>query len=323
MALAHSPRIVTDGLVLALDAKNTKSLVTEDDPNVSLLLNGDGTNNSTTFTDSSSNNHSLTANGGTVISTAQSKFGGSSIFFDGTDDYLTATDSTFAFGTGQFTVEFWMYTVSKENRETKLVTYNISNSRDFEIRVGGANALQLRVYYGDSKIDTSYPSLNTWHHIAVTRDSSNVYRVFVNGVLGNSVTTTFNFDGTILNIGKHRDSNYFFHGYLDDIRITKGVARYTSNFTPPTAALSSRTSSQWTDLIGGNTVTLTNGPSYSSDNGGAVVFDGSNDYVDVSGSTTVSAATFLAWVRLDGDQNSNAGVIFSRGADVSGMNFRG
>ena len=80
----------------------------------------------------------------------------------------------------------------------------------------------------------------------------------------------------------------------------------------------------WTDLSGNsNTGTLTNGPTFSSDNGGAVVFDGSNDYVDVSGSTTVSAATFLAWVRLDGDQNSNAGVIFSRGADVSGMNFRG
>ena len=79
----------------------------------------------------------------------------------------------------------------------------------------------------------------------------------------------------------------------------------------------------WTDIIGSNNGTLTNGPTFSSLNGGSIVFDGTNDYVEVSGSITVSAATFLAWVRLDGDQNSNAGVIFSRGTNISGMNFRG
>ena len=79
----------------------------------------------------------------------------------------------------------------------------------------------------------------------------------------------------------------------------------------------------WTDLIGSNNGTLTNGPTYSSADGGAIVFDGTNDYVDVSGSTTVSAATFLAWVRLDGDQDSYTGVVFSRGTNTSGMNFFG
>ena len=79
----------------------------------------------------------------------------------------------------------------------------------------------------------------------------------------------------------------------------------------------------WYDMIGSNDGTLTNGPTFSSHNGGSIIFDGTNDYVDVSGSTTVSAATFLAWVRLDGDQNSNAGVIFNRGTNITGMNFRG
>ena len=78
----------------------------------------------------------------------------------------------------------------------------------------------------------------------------------------------------------------------------------------------------WTDLSGnGNNGTLTNGPTYNSADGGYFNFDGSNDYVDVSGSITVSAATFLAWVRLDGDQNDHAGVVFSRGTTTSGMNF--
>ena len=78
----------------------------------------------------------------------------------------------------------------------------------------------------------------------------------------------------------------------------------------------------WTDLSGNsNTGTLTNGPTYSSADGGYLNFDGTDDYVDVSGSISVSAATFLAWVRLDGDQSHFTGVIFSRSSDVSGMNF--
>ena len=80
----------------------------------------------------------------------------------------------------------------------------------------------------------------------------------------------------------------------------------------------------WTDLSGNsNTGTLTSmdGNNYNSANGGYLDFDGTADYVDVSGSTTVSAATFLAWVRLDGDQNAWSGVIFSRGTNVSGMQF--
>jgi len=81
----------------------------------------------------------------------------------------------------------------------------------------------------------------------------------------------------------------------------------------------------WTDLSGnGNNGTLTNGPTFDSGNLGAIVFDGTNDYVDVSGSKTVSAATFLAWVRLDdSNQTSNTGIIFSRSTNVSGMNFFG
>ena len=82
--------------------------------------------------------------------------------------------------------------------------------------------------------------------------------------------------------------------------------------------------STWTDLSGNsNTGTLTSmaGSNYNSANGGYLDFDGTADYVDVSGSTTVSAATFLAWVRLDGDQDSFTGVVFSRGTNVSGMGF--
>jgi hypothetical protein len=78
----------------------------------------------------------------------------------------------------------------------------------------------------------------------------------------------------------------------------------------------------WTDLSGsGNTGTLTGGPTYSSVDGGSIVFDGSNDYAQISGSITTSAATFIAWIRRNGSQDTYDGIISSRGTSVTGMQF--
>jgi hypothetical protein len=78
----------------------------------------------------------------------------------------------------------------------------------------------------------------------------------------------------------------------------------------------------WTDLSGnGRNGTLTNGPTYSSVNGGSIVFDGSNDYVQCSGSLTATAATFVTWIRRNGDQGQWHGILFSRESNTTGMNF--
>jgi hypothetical protein len=78
----------------------------------------------------------------------------------------------------------------------------------------------------------------------------------------------------------------------------------------------------WTDLSGnGRNGTLTNGPTYSSANGGSIVFDGTNDFVQVSGSLTVTAATFVAWIRRNGNQGQYDGILFSRGTSTTGMDF--
>jgi hypothetical protein len=78
----------------------------------------------------------------------------------------------------------------------------------------------------------------------------------------------------------------------------------------------------WTDLSGnGRDGTLTNGPTYSATNGGSIVFDGSNDYVQCLGSLTVTAATFVSWIRRNGNQGAYDGILFSRGAVTTGMNF--
>jgi hypothetical protein len=78
----------------------------------------------------------------------------------------------------------------------------------------------------------------------------------------------------------------------------------------------------WNDLSGNSrNGTLTNGPTYSATNGGSIVFDGSNDYVQCSGSLTVTAATFVTWIRRNGNQGQYDGILFSRGTNTTGMNF--
>ena len=79
----------------------------------------------------------------------------------------------------------------------------------------------------------------------------------------------------------------------------------------------------WTDLsVNSRNGTLTNGPTYSGTNGGSIVFDGTNDFVQCSGSLTVTAATFVTWIRRNGNQGQYDGILFSRGANTTGMNFQ-
>lgn len=82
-------------------------------------------------------------------------------------------------------------------------------------------------------------SANTWAHIAVTR-SSGVIRAFVNGVQGYSTTDTTNYTASYMNVGGYYSTTYVMLGYIDDLRITKGVARYTSNFQPPQVAFANQ-----------------------------------------------------------------------------------
>jgi hypothetical protein len=79
----------------------------------------------------------------------------------------------------------------------------------------------------------------------------------------------------------------------------------------------------WTDLSGNSrNGTLTNGPTYTSADGGAIVFDGTNDFVQCSGSITATAATFVTWMRRNGTQGSYDGILLSRGSSVTGMMFQ-
>jgi hypothetical protein len=214
--------------------------------NVSLLLRGDGANGSTTITDSSSSPKTVTAVGNAQISTAQSKFGGASIAFDGVNDYLIVsnTGSPGSLGAGDFTVECWTYLLSRVNDYPCIIgNYSAFTAGSFAIFAGhgsvNASRYQLALNgAGFPSVDAGAIVYNAWAHIAVVRSGSTI-SFYVNGTSIGSTTNTANLTGTngSLWIGTTGDSlaSGEINGYIDDLRITKGVARYTSNFTPPGA----------------------------------------------------------------------------------------
>ena len=220
---------------------------------VSLLLRMDGTNASTTFTDTSPNPKAITTVGNAQISTSQSKYGGSSGYFDGTGDYLTvANSSDNAFGLGDFTIECWVnFSALPGNNIVMCIANTMTSLSSATFTMwwfglynnAGTNRLHLgRHGNGDVFAYVNWtPSLNTWYHIAATRSSSSVIGLFINGV-SQSVTTSGSnwandFSATgILSIGLVATA-LTFNGYIDDFRLTR-AARYTASFTPPVAPLS-------------------------------------------------------------------------------------
>ena len=203
--------------------------VDPDFANVSLLLHMDGTNGSTTFTDVSANAFAVTAFGNAQVTTTDPKFGTGSLTLDGTGDYLTvAADADFQFGTGDFTVECWVYVNSVGN--TGLFTFG-----------GTSSGLAVNLFSGQWNLTTSgaggsaLASITTgaWQHLAVTRSGSSL-RMFINGTqIGSTVTNTTNLSDNALKIGYYYDTSYTINARVDEFRVTKGVARYTANFTAP------------------------------------------------------------------------------------------
>lgn len=210
-----------------------------------LLLNFDGNDGDTNTTDASPEGHAITFSGGAEISTAQSKFGGSSAYFDGNggSSVSLASGSTFAFS-GDFTIEAWV---------------RLSSSATFDVIVsatsgGDATAwilvqINQELYFLGSNGSSWVTVLNSgatlstaqWHHVAVAREGANV-RVFVDGVLEGTATSTQSYpSGNTVYVGHYPVINgstpTTLDGYIDDLRIIKGHALYTNNFTPPISSL--------------------------------------------------------------------------------------
>ena len=225
-------------------------LVGETDPHgdkTVLLMHMDGDDNSTSFMDSSSSGFSPELVGAPRIRTTQSRFGGTSAYFNGTGDYGTSERLQFgpstalALGTQDFTIEAWFYQTGT------------SQDIPMPIEIGGphSNSDAFGMWLHANSWDTSgfsswysspysfvgpATSLNRWTHAAWVRKDGNL-TIFIDGIAGASAPLPNNLGGSGLRIGGGAYQNYYnYEGYIDELRITKGLARYTSNFTPPTAA---------------------------------------------------------------------------------------
>jgi fibronectin type 3 domain-containing protein len=185
-----------------------------------------------------------TANGGVATSTAQSKFGGSSLRLNGSGQYLTTPNSTdFDFGSGDFTIDWWEYRTGTNVNECCVAARSYGTPNGYPSWLVGYTYNNVSYFYLTSNgsswdlpngisLGTIIP--NTWVHYAVARHGNTIY-TFQNG----NIVSTATFSGSVYTpsnynpaIGSY-ESAFSFNGYIDEFRISKGIARWTSSFTPP------------------------------------------------------------------------------------------
>jgi hypothetical protein len=296
----------------------------------SLLIHADGSNGKTnvSYVDSSSNAYTATASGkpiqGTFSPFSQT---GWSNFFNGSSDYLTVPASAnFAYGTGNFTIEGWIYPTTLSGNPL-IWSQSVSGTNYFMIGIDSASSKMGFTFAtsggGTNIFSSTTVTTNTWYHFAVVRNS-NVVTVYVNGVGGTPTACAQDFSNTtyVPTIGRYTHSaSQYYGGYLSDLRVVKGSAVYTgSSFTPPTLPLTAITntvlltcqSNRFRDSSTNNlTVTPAGTPSvqpfegvapgsaYSTTSvGGSAYFNGSSDYITLPSNMTAvgnAAYTLEGW----------------------------
>lgn len=215
---------------------------------VELLLHMDGTNGSTTFTDSSSNNLTLTVSGSAAITTSEKKFGTGSLDLTAPGNnyisYPGASGDELDIATGQdFTVEFWAYvtavhtdsTASSLNSIFETTSTGATGMSLHLLTVSSTPTLTLGLNFGTAFSHQTGLTLNQWQHIAVVRNS-NVYNLYLDGVKssGSQTNSTVLPNSFVFAVGPRQNS--LAKLYVDDFRLTVGLARYTADFTPPSGA---------------------------------------------------------------------------------------
>ena len=194
------------------------------------------------FTNAAIADYSMMNNMETVgdakLNTAVSKFGGSSMSFDGTGDCLfQPSNINYGYGTGDFTIEFWLY-LNATTLQSIVNNLTAASGASVAPHIYYANASGIRYYVNSAdRITGSALSTGVWYHIAVSRSGSST-KMFINGTqTGSTYTDTNNYGvSNPLGVGDYAvppSGSNTLNGYIDDLRITKGYARYTSNFTAP------------------------------------------------------------------------------------------
>jgi len=275
------------------------------------LITSVGANNAVnnSFTDSSTNSHTITANGNATQSTfSPYRHGGYSTYFDGSGDYLTVPDDTsLDFGTGDFTVECWINLPERSSGNPIIFGsswYIQLKTGDTKISFWGGGGTE-QVYTGTAL------ELNRWYHIAVVRDSGQI-TMYLDGssILSSAYTTSVN-TATNVSIGRSTSTAFYFKGYIRDVRVVKGSAIVPSSGGPsePLTAVTNTSlltchlpyiadgsTNSHSITVNGNTKTEPLSPydyrTYSaSSNGGSMYFDGTGDYLSMSHDSSLKPST--------------------------------
>ncbi|WP_152600197.1 LamG domain-containing protein, partial [Cellvibrio mixtus] len=220
--------------------------------NVSLLANCDGKDTSQIFSDSSFVPKTFIPRGNVIQSQGEYMYGVSSCYFDGNGDYLElAQNPELNFKTSDFTIETWFYQTADSNAYSTLFANHTSTTYTTGARflmVYGANApvvsQRRKIGFGGFNLATNQSilesetqiNLNTWYHVAVTR-KNNIFSLFVNGKKEREISKIdamdFSLNGTRVGINSWDGTAGHWFGYIDDLRVTRGVARYTEDFIVP------------------------------------------------------------------------------------------
>jgi len=217
-----------------------------------IMLHGDSTDGNQTFVDSSSTGHTVDNQGDAEHNTTIKKFGTSSIYFDGSADWIAIPDSAeFTLGDAEFTLDFWVYATSLGDQDTiSGVQMESSSYAPINYRWNGATKPEFFAsddgagWLMDSVVGSSSMGLNQWNHIAIVRDNtSNKIKTFINGTIeideaiaSNQVLLDSTWNYT-LGCAKYSGGVVVcMQGYIDEWRLSRDVARWTENFTPPTSA---------------------------------------------------------------------------------------
>ena len=199
---------------------------------VGLHLRGYDAQSGQVFKDYSKYNRTITANGNVAHSTTQKKYGNSSIYFDGSGDYLTVpASSDFSFGTGDFTIEAFVNpsALSSTIYSTIIGSWLASNTYGFIFQIKNNNLVFAAGNNGvgvNANTFTNSFSNGLWVYVCLIRNQGLLY-MFINGTQIGSATNNSNIiSSRNLFVGFNEDlSTQILNGYIEDLRITKGIAR--------------------------------------------------------------------------------------------------
>ena len=210
------------------------------------LLHFDGSDASTTFTDSNigGSAHTWTANGNAQLSTALKKFGTASLLLDGTGDSIQ-TDGHADFSlAADWTIDFWFNRAGGDGTNRGLAHFdNASESAPgWRISLNTANKVTAGAFFvgGNTQMaSTSTFTAAGWNHVAAVR-TGNTMKLFINGTMeaSDTLNNALRDTGTKLWLGQYGADRFYFNGSIDEFRVSKGIARWTADFTPYSVAYS-------------------------------------------------------------------------------------